>query len=253
MTLEVSDLTVGFQTRGGLVAAVRGVSLQIRSGERVALVGESGCGKTVLALALLGLLPRNARVGGTASLGGYNLLDPAVAASLRGREIAMCWSNAERYFNPLVPIGPQIDEAWALHHKRRGGAARERTLGLLGKVGFEEPARIYRCYPSQLSGGMNQRAMIAMSLANSPRLLLVDEPTRGLDDENRERVIGCLLGVAGASMLVITHDVDLVERIAQRVYFMRAGEIVEWGALPGALRAARHPYAVRMVRAGLDG
>lgn len=252
MTLDVKNLSVGFQTRTGLVQAVRRVSLSIKPGERVALVGESGCGKTVLALALLGLLPRNAQLGGEASLGGSNLLDLNVAASLRGREIAMCWSNAERYFNPVVPIGPQIDEAYALNHRRQTVAARERTLALLREVGFEDPGRICRSYPFQLSGGMNQRAMIAMSLMNAPRLLLVDEPTRGLDDGNRERVIRCLLGVSGASMLVITHDMDLVERIAQRVYFMRAGEILDFGPVPGVLRAPGHPYSEQLVRAGLD-
>ena len=252
MTLGMQDLSVGFQTRSGLVPAVRRISLTIKPVERVALVGESGCGKTVLALALLGLLPRNAQVDGSASLGSSNLLEPKVAAALRGREIAMCWSNAERYFNPVVPIGVQIDEAYALHHRRGALAARERTLALLGEVGFEDPERICQYYPFQLSGGMNQRAMIAMSLMNAPRLLLVDEPTRGLDDENRERVIRCLLGVAGASMLVITHDVDLVERIAQRVYFMRTGEILDDGPVPGVLRTPSHPYSEQLVRAGLD-
>ncbi|HTX53341.1 MAG TPA: ATP-binding cassette domain-containing protein, partial [Candidatus Baltobacteraceae bacterium] len=170
----------------------------------------------------------------------------------RGREIAMCWSNAERYFNPVVPIGVQIEEAYALHHRRPDSAARERTLALLREVGFEDPKRICGSYPFQLSGGMNQRAMIAMSLMNAPRLLLVDEPTRGLDDENRERVVRCLLAVSGASMLVITHDMDLVERIAQRVYFMRAGEILDDGPVPGVLRAPGHPYSEQLVRVGLD-
>jgi ABC-type dipeptide/oligopeptide/nickel transport system ATPase component len=251
VTLDIRNLSVTFQTRAGTVPAVRGVSLSIESGGRVALVGESGCGKTVLALALLGLLPRNARVNGTASLGSSNLLDPAVAASLRGREIAICWSNAERYFNPVLPIGTQIDEASAWHGGR-ASAARQRTLALLRAVGLDDPERICRAYPFQLSGGMNQRAMIAMSLMNEPRLLLVDEPTRGLDDENRERVIGALLGVERSSMLIITHDVELVERIAQHVHFMRAGEILDHGPVPDALRSPGHPYSEELVKAGLD-
>jgi ABC-type glutathione transport system ATPase component len=218
----------------------------------VALVGESGCGKTVLALTLLGLLPRNAKIEGSASWGGANLLDPQVAALLRGREIAMCWSNAERYFNPVVPIGAQIDEAHRLHHRCSARAAQERTLTLLRDFGFDDPHRIRDCFPFQLSGGMNQRAMIAMSLMNSPQLLLVDEPTRGLDDGNRERVLQCLLGVTGASMLVITHDMGLVERLAQRVYFMRAGEILDHGPIPEVLREPGHPYAEELVRADLD-
>ncbi len=252
MTLRLENLSVGFQTQAGFVPAVRGVSLRIQPGERVALVGESGCGKTVLALAVLGLLPRNAQIDGAVFLESSNLLDPKVAASLRGREIAMCWSNAERYFNPVVPVGAQIDEAYALHHRCPQAAARERTLSLLRDVGFEDAERICTSYPFQLSGGMNQRAMIAMSLMNSPRLLLVDEPTRGLDDENRERVIQCLLGVTGASMLIITHDMDLVERTAQRVCYMRAGEILCDGPVPAALRNPGHPYAEQLLRAGLD-
>jgi ABC-type glutathione transport system ATPase component len=250
MILGVEDLSVSFETRSGLVRAVNRVTLTIQPGERVALVGESGCGKTVLALALLGLLPRNARVDGSASLGSLNLLDAKVAASLRGREIAICWSNAERYFNPVAPIGAQIDEAYVLHHRRQGREARQRTLSLLRDVGFEDPERICRSYPFQLSGGMNQRAMIAMSLMNSPRVLLVDEPTRGLDDENRERVIRCLLGVSGASMLVITHDMELAEGVAQRAYFMREGEILDHGPVPGVLRGPSHPYARELVKAG---
>lgn len=251
MILRVKDLSVGFKTRTGFVPAVNRVSLTIQAGERVALVGESGCGKTVLALTLLGLLPRNAQVEGSASLGSSDLLCARVAASRRGREVAMCWSNAERYFNPVATIGAQIDEAYALHHPGRAREARRRTLSLLRNVGFEDPEWICRSYPFQLSGGMNQRAMIAMSLINSPRLLLVDEPTRGLDDENRERVIRCLLGVPGASMLVITHDMNLVERIAQRVHFMRAGEILDGGPVPEALRSPGHPYAEELVKAGL--
>jgi len=201
---------------------------------------------------VLGLLPRNARIEGAVSLGSFNLLGPKVAASLRGREIAMCWSNAERYFNPVLPLGAQMDEAYALHHRCPPAAARERTLSLLREVGFDDAERICTSYPFQLSGGMNQRAMIAMSLMNSPRLLLVDEPTRGLDDENRERVIQCLLGVTGASMLIITHDINLVKRTAHRVYFMCAGEILFDGPVPATLRNPGHPYAEQLLRAGLD-
>jgi ABC-type glutathione transport system ATPase component len=231
--LTVENLTVRFGA-----AVVNRVSVAVARGQRVALVGESGCGKTVLALTLLGLLPQNARVEGAACFAGRNLLDPAVARSLRGREIAMCWSNAERYFNPVKRIGAQIDEAYSLHHP---GKAREKTLELLRKMGFEDPRHVCDAYPSQLSGGMNQRAMIAMGLINSPSLLLVDEPTRGLDDANRDRVLRCLADLAGVSMLIITHDMGLVEQLAQQVHFMRAGEFLD----------PNHPYAQELVRAGL--
>jgi ABC-type dipeptide/oligopeptide/nickel transport system ATPase component len=229
MTLDLLDLSVQFDTSGGAVPAVDRASLTIKPGDRVALVGESGCGKTVLALAILGLLPRNARIDGAAAFGGRNLLDAHTARSLRGREIAMCWSNAERFFNPVARIGRQIGEAYVQHHPGEQRQAREMTMSLLGDMGFMEPRRVYDSYPFQLSGGMNQRAMIAMSLINKPRLLLIDEPTRGLDDESRDSVLGCLLGIAGVSMLIITHDVGLVAQLAHRVYVMRAGKILDRG------------------------
>lgn len=234
--LTIEQLTIRFAA-----PVVNRVSLSVAHGQRVALVGESGCGKTVLALSLLGLLPQTARVEGTACFSGQNLLDPAVVRSLRGREIAMCWSNAEQYFNPVQRIGPQIDEAYSLHHPGKARLARDRTLELLRKMGFEDPWRVYKAYPSQLSGGMNQRAMIAMSLINSPSLLLVDEPTRGLDDANRNRVLRCLADLEDVSMLIITHDMDLVEQLAHQAHFMRAGELLH----------PDHPYARELVRAGL--
>ncbi len=250
MRLEVDGLSVSFGTPRGEVAALKDVALAAAPGERVALAGESGCGKTVLALALLGLLPRNARVAGSARFGGLDLLNPRTAAALRGRDIAMCWSNAERFFNPVVTVGAQIEEAWTLHHPEARHQARRRALELLDRMGFRDPARVHRSYPFQLSGGMNQRAMLAMSLINSPRLLLVDEPTRGLDDLSRQRVLDCLREIAGVSMLLITHDIGLVEDLARRIYFMRAGEILESGPCPEALRHPAHPYARELVRAG---
>ncbi|MFB3777824.1 MAG: ATP-binding cassette domain-containing protein [Bryobacteraceae bacterium] len=225
MTLDLTDLSVRFETSRGSVLAVDRACLRVGAGERIALVGESGCGKTVLALALLGLLPRNARCTGSAAFDGRDLLDSRTARSLRGREISMCWSNAERFFNPVIRVGRQIGEAYLQHHPGKKQEARARTLELLERMGFAEPHRIWQAYPCQLSGGMNQRAMIAMSLINQPQLLLVDEPTRGLDDESRDRVVECLLAISGTSMLVITHDMDLVHQIAQGVYLMQAGKI----------------------------
>lgn len=251
MTLCIEKLSVPFCTPAGWVPTVNRVSLDVPAGRRVALVGESGCGKTVVALALLGLLPKNARVEGAVRFGQQDLLDPRVARSLRGREIAMCWSNAERYFNPTQRIGAQIEEAYSLHHPGRRQEAREKALALLRTMGFEDPRRACCAYPSQLSGGMNQRAMIAMSLINSPSLLLVDEPTRGLDDANRDRVLGCLAEIGGVSMLMITHDIGMVRTLAHDVHFMRAGEILDGGPLPEALLHPQHSYSRELVRAGL--
>ncbi len=246
MTLEVAGLSVRFDTAGGEVPAVVDTSLLVEPEDRMALVGESGCGKSVLALAVLGLLPRNARVSGEAWFNGRSLLATGVASALRGREIAMCWSNAERFFNPVMRVGRQIAEAYLQHHPGEEREARGRALDLLRRMGFAEPQRVYGAYPSQLSGGMNQRAMIAMSLINQPQLLLVDEPTRGLDDESRDRVVQCLLDIYGVSMLVITHDMELVQQIAHGVYFMRAGRILDARRCdgpvpPGAAAAGGNP------------
>lgn len=227
MMLEVANLSVTFVTQHGEVPAVVDASLLVQPEDRIALVGESGCGKSVLALAVLGLLPRNARVSGEAYFNGRSLFDRGLAAALRGREIAMCWSNAEHYFNPVIPVGWQIAEAYLQHHPGERRQARQQALELLRRMGFSDPARVFEAYPSQLSGGMNQRAMIAMSLINQPGLLLIDEPTRGLDDESRDRVVECLLDIFGVSMLVITHDMELVRQIAHGVCFMRAGRILD--------------------------
>ncbi len=251
MTLSLRELSVSFDSVKESVLAVDRVSLSIFPGSRAALVGESGCGKTVLALALLGLLPRNARTSGTALLLGQNLLEPSTARALRGREIGICWSNAERFFNPVMRIGRQISEAYLQHHPGARKQAKEMSLALLERMGFSEPSRFYAAYPFQLSGGMNQRAMIAMSIINEPRLLLVDEPTRGLDDESRDRVLSCLFGIGGTSMLVITHDIDLVRQLADSVFFMRAGAIVDGGRCPDLLEGPLHPDARRLMEADL--
>jgi len=249
MKLCVELLSVAFETPKGRLPVLDRVSLEIGAGERVALVGESGSGKTVLALALLGLLPRNARVSGAARLGSFDLLDPQVAARVRGRDIAICWSDAERYFDPVRKVGRQIEEVCLLHGKCGAAEARRRALALLERMGIEDSERIYRSLPFQLSGGLNQRAMIAMSLAASPRVLIVDEPTRGLDGEARRRVIEALASAGDVSMLLITHDLELAEALARRVYFMRQGLIVDSGSVPEALTAPQHPYAQALVRA----
>ncbi len=251
MSLVVRNLSVCFETPNGFSWAVRQASLEIRRGERVALAGESGCGKTVLALALLGLLPRNALVEGEARLEEFDLLNPRVAAALRGGRIAMCWSNAERFFNPVLTVGYQICEAFLLHHPGRKQEAWNMTLRLLAEMGFDNPERIAAAYPSQLSGGMNQRAMLAMSLINQPELLIVDEPTRGLDDESRCGVVACLEKADATSMLIITHDLELARELAARACIMLNGRIVESGVCPELFENPQHPYTRLLVRAAM--
>ncbi len=243
MSLDIRDLSVIFKTPMGEVRAIDGLSLNIKDGERVALVGESGCGKTVLALSLVGLLPRNAHVSGTAEFGGMDLIHTDAAIGIRGRSISICWSNAERFFNPVVPVGKQICEAYAQHHPLEGAHAEQKADSLLIEMGFDDPRHVWNAYPFQLSGGMNQRAMLAMSVINNPELLLVDEPTRGLDDDSRENIVQCLRKIHEGSMLIITHDMRLVMELAHRVYFMKEGKILAEGACPQALTHPEHPYA----------
>jgi ABC-type dipeptide/oligopeptide/nickel transport system ATPase component len=251
MNLDVHSLSVVFETPTGKVRAIDGLSMRIQRGERVALVGESGCGKTVLALSLIGLLPRNARVTGTVEYDGMDLIHTNAARRIRGQRIAICWSNAERFFNPVAPVGKQIFEAYLQHHPLGRIQAEERTNSLLKEMGFGDPLHIRNSYPFQLSGGMNQRAMLAMSVINNPELLLVDEPTRGLDDDSRESVVHCLRKIHEGSMLIITHDMRLVMELAHRVYFMKEGKILAEGSCPGALTHPGHPYAELLIQSDL--
>ncbi len=245
--LEIRDLSVVFDAPSGEVAAVRDVSLTVGAGEKLALMGESGCGKSVLVLAVMGLLPGTARVSGTVGFDGREILSAGTAVrGLRGRDIAVCWSNAERFFDPVMTVGAQIAEAYNVHHPGRKKEGREAAVDLLRRLGFEEPGAVYGRFPFQLSGGMNQRAMIAMGLVNSPRLLFVDEPTRGLDDANRDLLIETLLGISGTAMVIITHDVATALRTAGRFVMMRSGRIIDEGRLPEGLTDARHPYTRRM-------
>lgn len=251
MSLHVRDLSVVFKTPEKDVRAVDRLSLSIEAGERVALVGESGCGKTVLALSLVGLLPRNAQVTGTAAFDGEDLLRTNAAKRIRGQRISICWSNAERFFNPVLPIGRQICEAYLQHHPSESSRAGQKADALLKEMGFADPQLIRDSYPFQLSGGMNQRAMLAMSAINDPELLLVDEPTRGLDDASRESVVQCLRRIHHGSMLIITHDMRLVAELAHRVYFMKEGMILAHGPCPQALSNPGHPYAQLMIQSDL--
>jgi ABC-type dipeptide/oligopeptide/nickel transport system ATPase component len=251
MSLIIRNLSVSFKTPAGEVHAIDGLSLDIKPGERIALVGESGCGKTALALSLVGLLPRNARISGTAVFDGLDLFHSDAARRIRGKRISICWSNAERFFNPVLPVGHQIREAYLQHHPSEKKQADKRTVELLAEMGFTDPERIRDSYPFQLSGGMNQRAMLAMSVINRPELLLVDEPTRGLDDDSRDSVVQCLGRIRDASMLIITHDMRLVMELAHRIYFMKEGKILTEGLCPEILNRPGHPYAELMIQSAL--
>ncbi len=247
--LDVDNLSVVFELAHETIPAISNMTFSLPAGGRLALMGESGCGKTVLALSILGLLPRTARVGGTILFRGIDLTIAANARVVRGKDIAVSWSNAETYFDPVATIGDQIAEAYLIHHPGKGNNARDKVIALMDKLNFSDPGRVYRSFPHQLSGGMNQRAMIAMSLVNDPALVIVDEPTRGLDDRNRDMVVDTLLVPESVGMLLITHDVGLARTVADSVMVMRGGIILEKAARDAFFALPAHPYSRQLVDA----
>ena len=248
--LEVRDLTVTL----GTSPVVRGVDLTLRRGEVLGLVGESGTGKTLTALALMGLAPADARVGGSVRLLGEELLGLPVRelARIRGRRIAMVFQDPLHAFTPVQRIGDQIAEALRIHqHPRpRREPAQRRAVELLDFVGVPRPGWAARAYPHQLSGGMRQRAMIAMAMANSPDVLIADEPTSALDVTVQAQVLEALADVrreTGAALLLVTHDLGVVARTADRVAVLYAGRIVETGPVEAVLTRPRMPYTLGLV------
>jgi microcin C transport system ATP-binding protein len=216
------------------VEAVRGVSFEIGPGETVALVGESGSGKSVTALSTVGLLPDSARVTGSVTFDGAEMVGASEAGlrKVRGNDISFIFQEPMTSLNPLHTIERQITESLSLHQGLAGPAARTRVLELLEKVGIREAESRLAAYPHQLSGGQRQRVMIAMALANGPRLLVADEPTTALDVTIQAQILELLAGLKrseGMSMLFITHDLGIVRRVADRVCVMQGGEIVEQG------------------------
>lgn len=249
--LSIENLSVRF----GDTLAVDDISLAIARGERVALVGESGSGKTVTALAVLRLL-RDAAVSGSIRLDGEDLLTKSERAmrGLRGSDIAMIFQEPMSALNPLYTVGEQIAETIVLHDGVTKRQAYERAIGLLERTGIPEPRRRIGSYPHQLSGGQRQRVMIAMALACRPRLLLADEPTTALDVTIRAQIVDLLLELQreeaarrGMSVLLITHDLNLVRRFAERVAVMEAGRLVETGTIARIFDAPEHPYTQRLI------
>jgi peptide/nickel transport system ATP-binding protein len=252
--LEVRDLTVHFDTEAGLVEAVDGVSFNVRSGEILGVVGESGSGKSVTALALLRLVrPPGRIVQGAVRFEGTDLvgLSEDEMRTVRGTRIAMVFQSSRTALNPVLTVGRQISRLFELHQGVSRAEGRARTLGMLKLVGISEPERRARQYAHQLSGGMCQRVMIAMALATSPRLLLADEPTTGLDVSIAAQILDLLRDLGrrtGASILLITHDLGVVAEVCDRVAVMHAGQIVEVGAVRAIFARPLHPYTQALVR-----
>lgn len=262
IVLSVRDLRVGFAGEAGAPNGARrtrpvvdGISFEVSAGETLALLGESGCGKSVTALSLLRLLPPNARLlGGEVHFAGRELLGlpEADMRAVRGGGIAMIFQEPATSLNPVLTIGRQIGEALEKHAGLRGGAVRARALELLDAVGIADAARRLSEYPFQLSGGMKQRVMIAIELAGSPRLLIADEPTTALDVTIQAQILDLLCQIQrerGMGMLLITHDLGVAARMAQRIGVMRAGVLIETAAHESFFSRPRHPYTQRLFAA----
>ncbi|MEU7797397.1 ABC transporter ATP-binding protein [Micromonospora tulbaghiae] len=248
--LEVDDLSVTFARRGQRTAhAVDGVSFSVDAGEVVGLVGESGCGKSVTSLAIMGLLPKQPglRVGGKAVFDGTDLLqlDDRSRRDIRGRDVAMIFQDPLSSLNPVIPIGLQVTEVLARHRGMKGEAATREAADLLDRVGIPDPRRRLKEYPHQLSGGMRQRALIAMAVACQPRLLIADEPTTALDVTIQAQILELLKDLvrdSGTALVMITHDLGVVAGMCDTVNVLYAGRVVETATRRPLFRQPRHPY-----------
>ncbi len=245
--LSIEGLTVGFPIGRQLYPAVKELELEVNPGEMVALVGESGCGKTVTALTSVGLQAENAVIcEGRVMFRGENLLELSQEQwnRYRGKEISMIFQEPMTALNPLMQVGKQIAEA-ALVHGASRREAKEQALAVMEQVGLPDAKRLYKEYPHRLSGGMRQRVMIAMALVNRPALLIADEPTTALDVTIQAQIMELLRDMnreLGTAVLLISHDLGVVRRMCSRVYIMYAGQIVESGPVEDVLSRPVHPY-----------
>jgi len=253
--LSIKDLNVQFGTDDPVV---KNVSLDIYAGETVAIVGESGSGKSVTALSTVSLLPDSASSTGSAKFKGKEMLgaDPKTLQKIRGNDISFIFQEPMTSLNPLHTIEKQLAESLALHQGLSGAKARVRILELLDKVGIDTPQSRLESYPHQLSGGQRQRIMIAMALANKPGLLIADEPTTALDVTIQAQILELLSDLQkdeGMGMLFITHDLNIVRKIADRVCVMKDGVMVETGNVSDIFSAPKHPYTCELLAAGATG
>jgi len=253
MILEVVGLKVEFPTRRGALTALDGISFSIAPGEVLGVVGESGAGKSITGLAIIGLLEPPGRVAaGEVRLEGRRIdnLPPEELRRLRGRRIGVVFQDPLTSLNPLYTIGRQLEETILTHLPLSKSEARLRALSLLREVGIPAPEGRYHHYPHQFSGGMRQRVVIALALAAEPQLLIADEPTTALDVSIQAQIITLLKRLAqerGTAVMLITHDMGVIAETAQRVAVMYAGRIVELGAVRDVIHAPKHPYTVGLM------
>lgn len=253
--LEVKNLVVNFETEYGRVQAVRDVSLSLEKGETLAIVGESGCGKSVLCKSMLRILTKTGVIAsGEVHLEGKDLakLSQKEMDKIRGKDISMIFQDPMTSLNPTLSIGKQIMEAVFIHQKMSKHEAKERTIELMALVGIAEAEKRFHQYPHHFSGGMRQRSVIAIALACNPKVLIADEPTTALDVTIQAEILELLKTLQktlGMAMLFITHDFGVVAKIAQRVAVMYAGKIVEIGTVQEIFEEARHPYTKGLMSA----
>ncbi|PDT80252.1 ABC transporter ATP-binding protein [Sinorhizobium sp. BJ1] len=260
--LEITDLEVSFDTAGGRILALNGVSFSLDRGEVLALLGESGSGKSVTAAAIMDLIPDPPGAISHRSIrfDGHNLLEMSTTErrSLCGARIALIFQDALAALNPVYPVGWQIAEMFRIHGRRPAGGIERAVLALLAAVGIPDPALRSRQYPHEFSGGMRQRIMIAMAVALEPDIIIADEPTTALDVTIRAQIVDLLNAVrkrSGAGMIFITHDLGVVAELADRVAVMYAGRIVETASVSDLFAEPRHPYSVGLLasRPRIDG
>ncbi len=247
--LEVDRLQTFFFTRAGILKAVDEVSFTVGAGETLAVVGESGCGKSMTALSIMRLVPQppGRIVGGKVMLGGRDLLrlDEAAMRAVRGKDVSMIFQEPMTSLNPVLTVGSQIEEVIRLHEDLSRSAARAKAVEMLRRVRIPEAKQRAREYPHQLSGGMRQRAMIAMALACNPKLLIADEPTTALDVTIQAQILDLMLALQeefGTAIMLITHDLAVVAETAQRAIVMYAGRKVEEASVEALFEAPQHPY-----------
>jgi len=246
--LEIEDLQTHFRTPDGVNRAVDGLSFSIEAGQTVAIVGESGCGKSVTAMSVLRLIPEPpGKIAGRIRLAGRDLLkiSRAEMRDIRGNDISMIFQEPMTALNPVLTIGRQIGETLRLHQGLDRGAAERRAIEMLSLVGIPEPGRRVGEYPHQMSGGMRQRIMIAMALSCNPKLLIADEPTTALDVTVQAQILDLMRDLkrrVGAAIMLITHDLGVVAEVAEHVVVMYAGRKVEEAPVRALFARPRHPY-----------
>ncbi|THF74158.1 ABC transporter ATP-binding protein [Cohnella fermenti] len=252
--LTIDELMTEFSIQRRSVPAVRGVSLQVRKGKTLVILGESGSGKSVMLRSILNLKPPGARIAGSIKLAGEELLtkSPREMEQIRGNRIAMIFQDALSALDPLYRVGDQIAETIVAHRKVGRAEAKRQVADLLGKVGIPSPEERMRAFPHEMSGGMRQRAVIAMALSCRPDLLLADEPTTALDVTIQAQILRLFKDIQaeyGMSIVLVTHDIGVAAEMADDIAVMYAGKIVEYGRARQILSAPAHPYTVGLIEA----